>query len=110
MAAAPRKLDIKSYSYESGQDIELWLKRFEKATENTLAADATGAEKNAACLRNIPAKLCDFTFRIYDDSNNTADWPLLKAEFILKLTNPAKATSFQDRIDSIKWDGEEPLF
>ena len=107
---AARKLDIKSFNYESGQEIGLWLKRFEKAVDSVLDDDATDAQKRTAYLRNLPAKLCDFTFRIFDDSENKASWLDLKAELILKLTNPAKAASFQDRLDSIKWDGEEPLF
>ena len=110
MAAAARKIDIKPYNYESGQDIELWLKRFEKAVDNLLDDDATEAQKHAAYLRNLPSKLCDFTFRIFDDSTNKANWTNLRTELMDKLTNPAKAASFQNRLDSIKWDGEEPIF
>ena len=104
------KLDVKPFSYENGQDIELWLKRFEAGVNNMLDPDANAATKNAAYARNLPSKLDDFTFRIYDDSANKDNWVDLRAELIDKLSNPAKATSFQDKVDSIKWDGEEPLF
>ena len=102
-------VDIKPFSYESGQDISLFLKRYERSVDAYLPADATAAQKTAAYLRILPTKLDDVSLTIFDSSDNNANWDALKTEFIAKFTDPSKAQTFKSKIDFIKWDGGSPL-
>ena len=102
-------VDIKPFSYESGQDVTIFLKRYERSVDAHLAADATAAQKKSAYLRILPTKLDDFSLTLYESSENNDDWEALKAEFIQKFTDPSKAQTFKSKLDFIKWDGESPL-
>ena len=104
-----RKIDIDLFTYGGKQDIELWIKRFTRAVNNMLADAATAAEKKAAYEKYIATKLDDFAFQIYEASENQANWPELSKELVAKLSDPAKAQKFKDKVDYIKWDGEIPL-
>ena len=55
-----KHLDIKPFSFESGQDITLWLKRYMRNVDAILKADATENEKKSSYLRLLPTKLDDF--------------------------------------------------
>ena len=103
------KIDVKPFNYESGQDISTFLTRYCHEVDSKLPSDATAAQKQVAYLKHLPAKLDDFCIQLFEGSSNKTDWTALKAELILKLTDPAKSQQFQNKVDSIKWDGEMPL-
>ena len=103
------KIDVKPYNYESGQDITTFLTRYCHEVDSKLASDATAAQKQTAYLKHLPAKLDDFCLQLFEGSANKTSWTALKAELILKLTDPAKSQQFQNKLDSVKWDGELPL-
>ena len=98
-------VDIKPFSYESGQDIGIFLKRYERSVDAHLAADATEAQKKAAYLRILPTKLDDFSSTVYESSVNIADWAALKAEFIEKFTDPFQSPNIQiqTRLHKMGW-------
>ena len=105
-----RKIDIKPFSYiDKNTDIKLWLKRFKWAVDSILDHDASQATKHAAYIQKLPTKLDDLCLQIYEVSENLGNWALLEAELIERLADPSKAQQFQDRLDSVKWDGESPL-
>ena len=104
-----RKIDIRPYNYDSGQCVKLYLVRYVRAVDAILPDGATAAQKKAAYLINLPPKLDDFTLQIFESSANNTNWDSIKTELIDKLTDPAKAIQFQNKLDSIKWDGEIPL-
>ena len=104
-----RHIDIKIFSTQSGQDIALWLKRFQRAVDAALKADATDDQKKAAYLRYLPTKLDDDALTSYENSGALDNWDNLKVELISKLSDPSKAQSFQNRLDSIRWDEESSL-
>ena len=106
----PQKyLDIRPFSWESNQDITLYLKRYTRVVDATLPSDATEAIKKAAYLRLLPTKLDDIALQIYEASDNNTNWDNLKAELIEKFSDPAKSQHFQSNVDAVKWDGESPL-
>ena len=109
MDRGSKVVDVKPFNYDSGQNIDLWLIRFQHAVEGIIPDGATAEQKAAAYLKYLPQKLDDFTLRLFEASENKGDWAELRAELVSKLTNPAEAHKFQDRIDSIKWDGETPF-
>ena len=83
-------LDIRPFSYESGQDVTIFLKRFEKTVDARLAADATAAQKKAEYLRLLPTKLDDFSLTVFESSDNNTDWAAIKDELITKFSDPMK--------------------
>ena len=103
------KIDVKPFVFGGSQEFDIWLKRYIRAVDAALAATATAEQKTAAYLRYIGTKLDDFSHRIYEASEHTADWVELKKELLTKLSDPAKAQAFRDNVDSIKWDQEMPL-
>ena len=104
-----RHLDIRPFSFESGQDINLWLKRYMRNVDACLKADATENDKKAAYLRLLPTKLDDFALSLFESSQNNTSWDGIKDELIQKFSDPAKSQRFQTQLDAIKWDPDQPL-